>query len=286
MRKLILVFAVGVLLSMASLPAFADGGATTATTTTAAATTTTVATTTTSAQTTTTAPTSTAGTTTSTTATTSGNSGTHPHLHWFAGTVTGVGSSSLTVGVLWTGPHDGSLNGQTVTVAVLDQTRINGPHRGPIALAQIQVGDLVAVRAAGDPSSMTAAMIHVFCNCHWVGGTIASISPGASSDTGSLTVAVTRTGPYDTVLDNPPITLQVNADTVYLRGPHKGRLGFSDLKVGEGVGVVFSASGFFKAPGFDPTTATYTAKRVHVWGKRQVPPPSSDASSSASVSVT
>lgn len=269
MRKLILLFAVGVLLSAASLPAFADGGPATTTTTT---------------QTTTTAPATTAATTT--TSTTAPDSSSRPHLHWFAGSVSAVGDSSLTLGVLWTGPNDGSLNGQSLTVAVTDHTRINGPHHAAIALAQIQAGDLVAVRAAGDASSgLTAAKIQVFCNCHWVGGTIASITPGASSGTGSLTVAVTRTGPYDTVLDNTTITLQVNADTVYLRGPHKARLGFSDLQVGQGVGVVFSASGFFKAPGFDPTTATFTAKRVHVWGKRQVPPPASDASSSAGVSV-
>jgi hypothetical protein len=267
MRKLILLFAVGGLLSGASLPAFADSGPATTTTTTT--------------QTTTTGATGAASTTTTTPAPNS-----RPHLHWFAGSVSVVGGSSLTLGVLWTGPNDSPLNGQSLTVTVSDQTRINGPHQKPIALAQIQVGDLVAVRASGDATSgLTAAKIRVFCNCHWVGGTIASITPGASSGTGSLTVAVTRTGPYDTVLDNTTITLQANADTVYLRGPHKARLGFSDLQVGEGVGVVFSANGFFKAPGFNPATATFTAKRVHVWPKRQVPPASSDASSAAGVSV-
>ena len=71
-----------------------------------------------------------------------------PHLLWFAGQVSGVGSSTLTVGVLWTGPHDGVLNGQTLTVNVTSNTRINqGPHGQPIALAQIQAGDLVAMQA-------------------------------------------------------------------------------------------------------------------------------------------
>ena len=265
MRKLSLLFAVGVLFSVASLPAFADGSPVTTTTTTQL----------------------------TTTGTTGGVSTTNPnpnlglHQHWFAGSVSAVGDSSLTVGVLWTGPNDGSLNGQTVTVAVTDHTRINGPHHHAIALAQIQAGDLVAVRAAGDPATgLTAAKIRVFCNCHWVGGTIGSITPGTTPGTGSFTVAVTRTGPYDTVLDSTTITVQVNSDTVYLRGPHRGRIGLTDLKVGEGVGVVFSANGFFKAPGFDPTTATFTAKRVHVWGQRQVPPPSTDASASAGVSVS
>ena len=37
---------------------------------------------------------------------------------------------------------------------------------------------------------------------------------------------------------------------------------------------------------FYPTTETFTAKRVHVWPKRHVPPSSSDATASAGVSVT
>ncbi len=247
MRRLILIFATGVFLSVAGIAA-ADNSPTTTTTGT-----------------TTTAPT--------------------PAVHllkpWFAGQVSAVGSSSLTVGVLWTGPNDGSLNGTTVTVATSDSTRINGPHHKPIALADIQVGDLVAVRALGnDLTSLTATKIRDFCNCHWVGGTI------ASAGNGSFTVNVKRTGPYDTVLDNTTITLGTNANTVYLRGPHHGRIGFSDLKVGEGVGVVFSANGFFKAPGFDPTTATFTASRVHVWPRRVVPPASSDAASAAQVATT
>ncbi|HEY4349552.1 MAG TPA: DUF5666 domain-containing protein [Gaiellaceae bacterium] len=244
MRKLSLLLAMGVLFSVASIPALADG-----------------------------AP-----------AKTNAQARNHArlHAHWFAGTVSAVGSNSLTVGVLWTGPNDGSLDGQTVTVAVTDHTRINGARHRPIALAQVQVGDLVALRTTGDVStaSLTAVKIHDFCNCHWVGGTIASIG------TSSFTVSVKRTGPYDTVLNNTTVTIQTNANTVYLRGPHRARLGFSDLKVGEGVGVVFSASGFFKDPGFDPTTATFTAKRVHVWPKRFVPPAATDAGDAAGTSTT
>ena len=45
--------------------------------------------------------------------------------HWFAGTVTAVGAELAHRRRLWTGPNDGSLNGQTVTVAVETQTRIN-----------------------------------------------------------------------------------------------------------------------------------------------------------------
>jgi Domain of unknown function (DUF5666) len=200
--------------------------------------------------------------------------------HWFAGTVTAVGPSSLSVGVLWTGPDDGSLNGQTVNVGVLTQTRINqGPHHRPIALAAIGAGDLVAVRATGDASSLTARRIHVFCNCHWIGGTVNAV--GSTS----FSVNVTRTGPYDTVLGGTTVTLQTDQYTVYLRGPHRARIGLSDLQPGEGVGVVFAADGFFRAPGFDPTKATFTAKRVHLWAHRQVPPPSTDAGASASVAT-
>ncbi len=201
--------------------------------------------------------------------------------HWFAGSVTAVGPSSITVGVLWTGPNDGSLNGQTVTVAVATQTRINqGHHHRAIALAAVATGDLVAVRATGDAPSLTALRVHVFCNCHWIGGTVHSV--GGTS----VSVDVKRTGPYDTVLANTTVTLQTDQYTVYLRGHHRARVALSDLKPGEGVGVVFAADGFFRAPGFDPAKAVFTARRVHAWAARQVPAPSSDASVGAGVSAT
>jgi hypothetical protein len=219
-----------------------------------------------------------ADTTPATTTTTTTTAAQAAPAHWFAGTVTAVGSNTLTLGVLWTGPHDPSLNGQTVTVNVADATRINRGHEGPIALAAIQVGDLASVRAAGtSPAGLTARRIHVFCNCHWIGGTIASVG------TSSIAVNVKRTGPFDTVLDNTTVTVGVNDLTVYLHGRRHRRLGLGDLKAGQGVGVVFSADGFFKAPGFDPTKATFTAKRVHVWGPLEVPSASSDAAASAQV---
>jgi hypothetical protein len=242
MRKLISLLAVGVFLSVAGY-ALADN-----------------------------TPTTSSPTTTTTT--------TPAPAHWFAGTVTGVGSASLTVGVLWTGPNDGSLNGQTITVTTTDNTRISRGKQGPIALASIQNGDLVAVRADGTaPSGLTARRIHVQCNCHWIGGTIGTVG------TSSFTVNVKRTGPYDTVLNNTTVTIQVNDLTVYLRNHRGRRIGFSDLQPNEPVGVVFASSGFFKAPGFDPTTATFTAKRVRVWGPRQTPLASADASAAANVAA-
>ncbi len=198
---------------------------------------------------------------------TTGSPSQKQHLRWLAGQVSGVGSSTLTLGVLWTGPHDGQLNGQTLTINVASNTRINqGPHREPIALAQIQVGDLVALQAAGDaPTMLTAARIHVYCNCHWISGTIRGTASG------SLSIQVGNTGPYDTVLNGHTVTLKVNADTVYMRGPNRRRIAVTDLKVGQHVGVIFAANGFFKAPGFNPTTVTFTAKRIHVWGRDPVP---------------
>src|SRR5579871_3072302 len=169
MRKLalVVVFALGLAVSVLGLPALADSGpasTSTQTSTTASTTTTTTAST----------STSTVTVTNPAPAVTTPNG--HVPVHWFAGSVSSVGSGTLTVGVLWAGPNDGSLNGQTVTVAVSDHTRIFGPGHRPIALASIQQGQLVGVRAAGtDLSNLTAVRVRVWCNCHWVGGTIRSI---------------------------------------------------------------------------------------------------------------
>jgi uncharacterized protein DUF5666 len=237
MRRIILMLVAGVLTAAIALPAFAASPAPTATPTAKA------------------------------------------HSHWFAGSVSAVGSSSLTVGVLWTGPHDSTLNGQSVTVSVDSNTEIvSGKDKTPVPLSSIQNGDLVGVVASGsDLSSMTALRVHVFCNCHWIGGTISSL------DSSSLTVQVKKTGPYDTVLAGQAVTIGVDGKTTYILGKDKTPIQFSDLKVGEGVGVIFSANGFFKAPGFDPSKAIFTAKQVHVWGHRQVPVASTDASKAAQV---
>jgi hypothetical protein len=198
-----------------------------------------------------------------------------PHVHWFAGQVTAASSSSVSVNVLWTGKHDGQLNGQTVTVALDANTEIvYGKGK-----SSISPGDLVGIRATADDdktlASLTATKIHVFCNCHWIGGTISAI--GSST----LSIQVARTGPYDTVLKDQDVTVQLDSSTEYIKGKDKTEISLSDLKVGDGVGVVFSANGFFKDPNFDPSSATFTAKRVHLWARKQVPPPASDASAAA-----
>lgn len=203
-----------------------------------------------------------------------------PRTHWLAGSVSAVGSSSLTVNVLWTGTHDDQLKGQTVTIAVDASTEIvSGKDKTPIQLSDIKSGDLVGLLASSPDktlSSLTAKRIHVYCNCHWIGGKISAV--GSSS----VSVQVERTGPYDTVLKDKNVTVQVNGSTIYIKGKDKTPITLSDLKVGDGVGVIFAASGFFKDPSFNPETATFTAKQVHVWQKRQVPPPASDSSASAS----
>ncbi|MGD0714748.1 MAG: DUF5666 domain-containing protein [Gaiellaceae bacterium] len=205
--------------------------------------------------------------------------GAKTRAHWFAGSVTAVGSDSLSLGVLWTGPKDGQLNGQTVTVAVDSDTKIvNGKDRSPAQLSDLKAGDLVSLRATSSDStlaSLTATHIRIWCNCHWIGGTISALG------TTSLNVQVVRSGPYDTVLKGTNVTIQVSSSTAYAKGKDKTPIAFSDLKVGDGVGVIFGADGFFKAPGFDPSKATFTAKRVHDWQKQQVPPPSSDAGAAA-----
>jgi hypothetical protein len=201
------------------------------------------------------------------------------HSHWFAGTVTAVGTDSLSVGVLWTGPHDGTLNGQTLTLAVDAGTAIvSGPNHTSEPLASIQNGDLVGVMATGlgrDLSTLTATKVHVNCDCHWVGGTISAVG------TSSLIVQVSRTGPYDTVLNGQSVTIGAGGSTIYIQGKGKTPITLSDLTVGEGVGIVFSANGFFRAPGFNAATATFTAARVHVWGQKDVPAPATDSTSAA-----
>jgi hypothetical protein len=85
--------------------------------------------------------------------------------HWFAGEVTAVGSSSLTVAVKRTGKHDTQLKGTTVTVQVDSSTQIvRGKDKTPISLGDVKVGDRVGVvvhSPGGDLSlGMTAVRIH------------------------------------------------------------------------------------------------------------------------------
>lgn len=83
---------------------------------------------------------------------------------------------------------------------------------------------------------------------------------GAAATGASFAVQVSRTGPYDSVLAAQTITLQTNDDKVYPRGARRVRIVFSNIKVGEGLGVVFLANGFFKAPGFVASRSVWPAR--------------------------
>jgi hypothetical protein len=146
--------------------------------------------------------------------------------HRVAGAVTAVSASSLTLDV----------HGTSVTLAIDSSTKVVY-GKGQTSL---DTGDLVRVIAAGS----TAKRIHVTCNCHFVGGTVASLGSG------SFAVLVAKTGPYDKALNGKLVTIQ------------NGSASVTGLTLGAHVRVVFSASGFFRDPAFDVSTATYTALRV------------------------
>jgi len=174
--------------------------------------------------------------------------------HWFAGAVDSASSTSVSVAVLWTGPHDTQLKGQTATVAIDSSTKIVY-GKGQTG---IDPGDLVRIHATASDSmltSLTATEIHVDCNCHFAAGTLGSV--GSSS----FAVDVQRTGPYDTVLKGNAVTFQVNGSTIFVQGSNTP-VTISDLKSGDKVAVRFTATGFFKDPSFDWRTATFTATHV------------------------
>jgi len=131
------------------------------------------------------------------------------------------------------------------------------------------------VSAAGHISNLTAVEVYVYCNCHWIAGTLTTIG------TTTITVYATRTGPYDTVLDNHDVIINLNTQTSYIRGSNKTPISLANLKTGDHVGIVFAANGFFHAPGFNPNTATFTAKRIHDWQHQPTPNASSDANAAA-----
>jgi Domain of unknown function (DUF5666) len=178
---------------------------------------------------------------------------------WFAGAVTSASSGSVSLDVLWTGPHDTQLSGTSVSVGITPSTNVVY-GKGQSSIAQ---GDLVRVRAGGiGTSTLTARRIHVDCDCHYVGGTLDGVSNGA------LRISVARTGPYDTVLKGQTVTIHVADSTQYIQGRDKKQITLNDLGVGDRVGVIFAATGFFKDPSFDWQNATFTAKRVHDFPKK------------------
>jgi uncharacterized protein DUF5666 len=149
-----------------------------------------------------------------------------PQHHRYAGSVTAVSPSALTLDV----------HGTSVTLAIDSSTKVvYGKGQ-----TSIDTGDLVRVAAAGS----TAKRIHVDCNCHFAAGTVSSVASG------SFVVHVLRTGPFDRVLKGNDVTFQLTSSTT--------------AKAGDRVGVIFSATGFFRDPSFDWTKATFTAKQVRI----------------------
>jgi len=195
---------------------------------------------------------------------------TRAHGLFLAGSVVSAGSGQMTVDVVWTGKNDTQFDGKQVSVAITADTKIEYGK----GQTSIDPGDLVRIHAtAADAalSTLTARKIHVNCNCHWVGGTLTAISPGL------IRVNVSRTGPYDKVLNGNEVKIGLDSSTQYVEGKDKHRINLSDLSIGDKVGVVFSASGFFKDPNFDWHTATFTAKLVHLHrGKGEAPTPAGD----------
>jgi Domain of unknown function (DUF5666) len=180
-----------------------------------------------------------------------------PKGHWFAGAVTSVSSSSVSLDVLLTGPHDTQLNGTNVTVGLTAATKITYGK----GHSTIQQGDLIGVTATGLGTAAPAAtQIHVRCNCHFVAGTLGSVGNG------SFAVNVSRTGPFDTVLKGNAVTFQVTSSTVFVQAGSTAASAITSLKTGDNVAVVFAATGFFKDPHFNWQTATFTAKHVRFNG--------------------
>jgi hypothetical protein len=180
----------------------------------------------------------------------------HARGLFLAGSVVSADSGHVTVDVLLTGKHDTQLDGKQVSVAIASDTAIvyGKGH------SSIDPGDLVGIHATSADASLstlTARRIHVRCNCHVAAGTLTAISPGL------IRVNVKRTGPYDTVLNGNEVKFDVDSSTKFVQGKDK-TITIGDLSIGDTVGVVFGASGFFRDPNFDWQDATFTAKVVHL----------------------
>jgi len=181
----------------------------------------------------------------------------HAHGHFLAGSVVSAGSGQVTVDVSLTGKHDQQLDGKQVVVAVTTDTKIVY-GRGQ---SSIDPSDLVGIHAtAADAtlSTLTARRIRVACNCHFAAGKLTAISPGL------IRVDVARTGPYDKVLNGNEVKFDVDSSTKFVEGKAKKPITIGDLSIGDTVGVIFGASGFFRDPNFNWQDATFTAKLVHL----------------------
>ena len=181
----------------------------------------------------------------------------HAHGLFLAGSVVSADSGHVMVDVLLTGKNDQQLDGKQVSVAITADTKIDYGK----GQSSIDPGDLVGIHAtAADASlsTLTARKIHVACNCHWTAGKLTAISPGL------IRVNVAKTGPYDKVLNGNEVKFDVDSSTKFVEGKDKKPITIGDLSIGDTVGVMFSASGFFRDPNFKWQDATFTARLVHL----------------------
>jgi hypothetical protein len=177
---------------------------------------------------------------------------TRTHTRWFAGAVTAVGPGSLTVKVDRTGRRATELLGQTIAVSVPAGTPVRlGREDEAIALTDIQVGWRARVAATRDTAGAWAARrVHAGRGNHWFAGKLTAVGSG------SITVAVGRTGKHDRQLRGQTLVVPVDASTQYLLGKERTTISLGDLIVGRRVGVVVHSPGGDLAQGM-------TAVRVH-----------------------
>jgi hypothetical protein len=161
------------------------------------------------------------------------------HARSFGGAVTAVGSGILTIKVDRTGKQATGLLGQTIVVSVPAGTPVTlGKGKTAISLTDIQVGWRAGVAAQQDAGgAWTAKRVHAGRGDHWFAGRLAAVGSG------SITVAVTKTGPHDPQLNGRTLVVPVDSSTLYLRGKDKTAIGLGDLKVGETVGVEVHSPG-------------------------------------------
>ncbi len=175
--------------------------------------------------------------------------GEHEGEHAFGGSVTAVGSGSLTLQVEKTGNNDSQLMGQSVTVAVTSSTEITlGKDKTPIPLSQVQVGYHAGVAAKQDASgAWTADRIRVSRGDHHFGGAVTTVGSG------SLTIHVDKTGKNDTQLMGQTLTLAVTSSTQITLGKDKTPIPLGQILVGYRAGV----------SAHQDASGAWTADRIH-----------------------
>jgi len=161
----------------------------------------------------------------------------------FGGSLTAIGSSSLTVEVDRTGRNDGGLGGRTITLAVDQNTKIMRDGK-PIQLSELVVGEHVGVTAEAVADQFTAKSVKAGDHDVSFAGTITAV--GSSS----LTVEVDRTGSNSGGLGGRTLTVAVDSTTQITLNGQPAQL--SQLAAGDRAAV--TAVGI---------ADSYTARQIH-----------------------